>query len=167
MIVDRLERGQAADRIVELLGERSAESAIVSTEPIVEEFDVRGRLRAAGVEVFEEVDDDEKLFSAGAGVTGVSHAVAETGSLFLCSGGQSPRQASLVPPMHIAILEEDQIVPDLLDLASALGQFESELPAGMCLVTGPSKSADIELTLVKGVHGPGRQHVILVPPVQP
>jgi L-lactate dehydrogenase complex protein LldG len=69
----------------------------------------------------------------------------------------------LLPPVHIALAERSQLVPDLFDL------FETDLlsrrvmmPSCVTLITGPSKTGDIELRLVTGVHGPGEIHVILV-----
>jgi L-lactate dehydrogenase complex protein LldG len=71
--------------------------------------------------------------------------------------------ASLLPPVHIAIVERAQIVPDLFDLFAILEQqIPTGLPTNVALITGPSKTGDIELTLITGVHGPGKWHVIIV-----
>lgn len=92
-------------------------------------------------------------------VTDVPAAVAETGSLVWDSGPQRPRVATLLPPMLLAVVRAGQIVPDLLDLWPADGDA---LPAQRVLLTGPSKTADIEGVLVTGVHGPGVVEVVVV-----
>ena len=72
------------------------------------------------------------------------------------------RVASLLPPVHVAIVERQQIVADLIDAFSALTRGKEELPSNVVLITGPSKTGDIELQLTTGVHGPGTWHVIVV-----
>lgn len=105
-------------------------------------------------------DGDEAMFAADVGVTGVFAAVAETGSLACASGEGLWRGASLIPPVHVAVVREGEIVPDLLDL---LGGLTAEaVPANLTLISGPSKTADIEGILITGVHGPGDVHVVLI-----
>ena len=71
---------------------------------------------------------------------------------------------SLLPPMHIAVVERRQIVPDLFDAFQflAAGGLDN-LPSNITWITGPSKTGDIELQLTTGVHGPGKWRVIIVP----
>jgi L-lactate dehydrogenase complex protein LldG len=85
--------------------------------------------------------------------------VAETGSICIQSGPRTRRLASLAVVEHIAILKREDIVADLLDWAASLG---ANLPANEVLITGPSKTADIEMNLVMGVHGPKNVHIILI-----
>ncbi len=87
-------------------------------------------------------------------------AVAETGTVVCTSGPQSARGSSLLPPIHIALVSEAQLVADLFDLFPRLAA--GELPANVNLITGPSKTADIEGVLVTGMHGPGAVHLVLV-----
>jgi L-lactate dehydrogenase complex protein LldG len=70
----------------------------------------------------------------------------------------------LLPPVHIAIAWRSQILPDLFDLfpSGAAGAQEADLPSCWSLITGPSKTGDIELRLVTGVHGPGEVYVVLI-----
>ena len=96
------------------------------------------------------------------GVTGCDAAIAETGSLALVTGRGKPRVASLLPPTHIALVRPDQ-------LRATMGEFFRERAADLAaaanctFVSGPSRTADIELTLTLGVHGPGRVVVIVGP----
>jgi L-lactate dehydrogenase complex protein LldG len=96
------------------------------------------------------------------GVTGVFCAIAETGTLMLCSGRETPATVSLLPETHIALVPVERIVAymeDGWDLARAeLG----ELPRAVNFVSGPSRTADIEQTVVLGAHGPYRVHIVLV-----
>ena len=93
---------------------------------------------------------------------GVSHALcglADTGSVVLAASAEESRSQSLLPFVHVSLLPEDRILPGLEELFEAVG---SSLPSALAIVTGPSRSADIEQTLVVGVHGPGEVHVVLV-----
>jgi L-lactate dehydrogenase complex protein LldG len=95
------------------------------------------------------------------GITAVDYALADTGTLVLISGPGRARSASLVPPIHLAVVEARQIISGLDDLFPLLA--ETSIPASaITFITGPSRTADIELTLVVGVHGPQQLHVILL-----
>lgn len=96
------------------------------------------------------------------GITSCDYAIAETGTLAMFTGNGQERMASLLPPVHVAIVERRQIVPDLFDLFRALNEAgNQQLASNIALITGPSKTGDIELQLTTGVHGPGELHVIL------
>lgn len=101
-------------------------------------------------------------FAADLGITSADWAVAETGTLALCSHPGQGRVVSLLPPNYLAIIEPSQIVPDLFDLFERLEEQKLHLPSNVALVTGPSKTGDIELKLTTGVHGPGNVHVLVV-----
>ena len=96
------------------------------------------------------------------GITGAFCAVAETGSLMLLSGPQKWASASLLPETHIAIVAASRIVGAMED-AFALARAEhGELPRAVNFISGPSRTGDIEQTIVLGAHGPYRVHVIVV-----
>jgi L-lactate dehydrogenase complex protein LldG len=99
-------------------------------------------------------------YDVDAGVTDVFRAVAETGTLAVRGSRTHGRAVSLVPMLHVAVVERWQIVPDLLDLMTRL--TTDGTGPGTVLITGPSKTADIEMNLVVGVHGPGAVHILLV-----
>ena len=96
------------------------------------------------------------------GLTGCDAAIAETGSLALLSGPGQSRAVSLLPPLHVAVVRPT-------DLWFSMGEFLSaqtgRLAGAACctFITGPSRTADIELTLTLGVHGPGRVVVVIGP----
>lgn len=119
-------------------------------------------IRADGIDVKSTLDD-QTLFSVDAAVTGVSAAIAETGTIVCTSGPDQARGASLIPPVHIAVVSASQILPDLCDYLAQLVDGD-DLPANTNLISGPSKTADIEGILITGVHGPGELHVVLIAP---
>jgi L-lactate dehydrogenase complex protein LldG len=96
----------------------------------------------------------------GAGVSTAIYGLADTGSVVLSSSEES-RAQSLLPDVHVTLLREDLILPGLVELFAALGD---DLPSALAIVTGPSRSADIEQKLAVGVHGPREVHVVLLPP---
>lgn len=96
----------------------------------------------------------------GAGVSEAIYGLADTGSVVLAASPDEPRARSLLPAVHVSLLREDRILPGLAALFEALG---GDLPSALAIVTGPSRSADIEQRLVVGVHGPGEVHVVLLP----
>jgi L-lactate dehydrogenase complex protein LldG len=95
----------------------------------------------------------------GAGVSEALYGLADTGSVVLAASPEEPRARSLLPAVHISLLREDRILPGLDELFAAVG---GELPSSLAIVTGPSRSADIEQRLTVGVHGPGEVHVVLL-----
>jgi len=94
-----------------------------------------------------------------AGITGALLGIAESGSLVLVGGEGRPLTASLLPDIHIAILWESDLVPTL---AEALSRPEILAASAAVIITGPSRTADIEMTLTIGVHGPKEVHVFLI-----
>jgi len=96
------------------------------------------------------------------GITGCFCAIAETGTLMLCGGADSPATVSLLPETHIALVPASRIVPGMED-AFALARAElGQLPRAVNFVSGPSRTGDIEQTIVLGAHGPYRVHLVLV-----
>ncbi|MBK1718789.1 LutC/YkgG family protein [Thiocystis violacea] len=103
----------------------------------------------------------EALFTnTDAGFTSCLGGIAETGSLVLWPSRAEPRLLSLVPPVHVVLIEADRIVPTLHAMMSEQRWSES-MPTNALLISGPSKSADIEQTLAYGVHGPEKLIVLI------
>ncbi len=103
----------------------------------------------------------ELFYGIDAALTGTSGGIAETGSLILWPTPQEPRLMSLVPPVHIAVLEADRLYTTFAE-AVAEQDWAGALPTNALLISGPSKTADIEQTLAYGVHGPRTLAVLLV-----
>lgn len=99
-------------------------------------------------------------------ISGAEAAIAESGTLLLRHGPGRPRLASLLAPAHIAIIREGQLVRGLGEAIALLRQRYGDDPlaetSNLTLITGPSRTADIEMTLALGIHGPPQVHVILI-----
>ncbi len=95
------------------------------------------------------------------GLTGALAGLTDTGSLVLVSGSGRGRIASLLPPLHIAMLRVSQLHPTYAAFLAAHPRIE-DAGSNLVLITGPSRTADIEMTLTRGVHGPGEVHVVLI-----
>jgi L-lactate utilization protein LutC len=95
------------------------------------------------------------------GITSADYALADTGSLVMLSSPQEARMISLLPPAHIAVVPRERILTGLDELFSILPDPAAQT-SSMVLITGPSRTADIEQILVRGVHGPGLITVVIV-----
>jgi L-lactate utilization protein LutC len=150
--------------VLDLVRGRGARRVVVGSGSVVGVLGLPERLQNLGVDVdvvgdLRGEEGREALFAADVGISGVDHLIAETGTVVLFAGPNEPRSLSLLPPVHIAVAERSQLVPDLFDLFETM---PAEIPSCLSLITGPSKTGDIELRLVTGVHGPGEIHVVLV-----
>ncbi len=121
---------------------------------------VLDRLRREGLEILPPDAPLDLQAQADVGITGAEWGIAETATLALGAGPRQPRLASLLPPVHLAILRADRIISDLHALFARVGA----LPSALTLITGPSRSADIGSVLVLGAHGPTEVTVLLIDP---
>jgi L-lactate dehydrogenase complex protein LldG len=96
------------------------------------------------------------------GITGAFCAIAETGTLVMLSGPATPPSLSLVPEIHVAVVPVGRIVETLEDAWALLRAERGKPPRAVNLISGPSRTADIEQTVTLGAHGPARVHVILL-----
>lgn len=97
------------------------------------------------------------------GITSTLGGIAETGALILWPDAAEPRLMSLIPPIHIAVLEADKIYADFAEAMETMNWSE-RMPTNALLISGPSKTADIEMTLAFGVHGPKELIVFILEP---
>jgi len=103
------------------------------------------------------------LMGADLGITCADYALADTGTLVLVSGAEQHRLISLLPPVHVCLLDPRHIFASLTDFLAreAYQGQDSQPPHAMTCITGPSRTADIELTITMGIHGPRALHVVL------
>lgn len=134
-------------------------TAIASNAPFLAEC---GITALAGVR--SGITDREELqaLCAGSdcGITSADYALADTGSLVMLASPREARLISLLPPMHIAVVPRDRILTGLDELFTLLPN-PADVTSSMVIITGPSRTADIEQILVRGVHGPGKLAVIV------
>lgn len=137
------------------------EESIMSWEP--ERLPLPGlaeALSAAGIDRAAPDDPAVRM-----GISGADAGLAATGSLLLASGGGKYRTASLLPPVHVAVLSEAQILPGLESWVAA--QREAGLDtfrqsSNVVVISGPSRTADIAMELILGMHGPRELHIVLI-----
>ena len=158
----------ARDTLTGLIRQYDVQTALCWQHPLLERLGLDGLLASLKVErvrydTLQELDRPAQwsaMLGAEIGISSADYAVAETGSLALFSGPGHERAATLLPPVHVAVVERPQIVADLIVLFERLDP--NDLASNIVLVTGPSKTGDIELQLTTGVHGPGKWHVIII-----
>lgn len=157
------------------IAKQKAATRLVTWDPGTLGFDLGVSLGSQGFEVVAagEAGDPERrrhreeMASGQIGITGVDAAIAETGTLVLLSGRGRPRSTSLLPETHIAVFDRSRLVESLEQVgllleAWHLAPARSMSGAVINFITGPSRTADIELTLTRGVHGPKDVHAIFV-----
>ncbi len=143
--------------IADLLAQKSA---VASNAPFLRKCGITGL-----PQVHAAFTDREELKAACAatdiGITSVDYALAATGTFVMLSSHNEARLISLLPPAHIAIIPRSRIMANLDELLSILPR-PADQTSSMVLITGPSRTADIEQILVRGVHGPGEVYAVVV-----
>jgi L-lactate dehydrogenase complex protein LldG len=126
---------------------------MLSATPLLNDLNATQYLNDNGLNArsWRDMTADE-AYDFDAGLTEVDYAVAETGTLVIRHRPEHGRLLSLVPFLHVAIVQPAQLLPDLIDLFETLARDGSG--SGVTMISGPSKTADIEMNTVTGVHGP-------------
>lgn len=167
----RFNRATTADSVCDYIGKvaaaQGANTIICSNAQLANEFGLGDRLERNGMTLIADSTESNLVTNAARaeiGLTGVDYALAETGSLVLLARPEQPRSVSLLPPVHIALIRPEQIIRGFDELFVLLRRdFEATgLKSAVTFITGPSRTADIELTLVVGVHGPQQLHAVLI-----
>ena len=165
--------GQIATCIAEICQSSSVTEVAFSQSSFIAEMELSDQLTARGLSVFVPApagpsEHDHlvaRLAACGAGITAVDYAIAETGTLVLSSDEANALLVSLLPPIHIALLRSRQISATLGEVIGELNiaRIDCGNPyRSATLITGPSRTSDVELTLSIGVHGPKELHVIIL-----
>jgi len=161
---------QAIETVIGLLRESGGDEILAWADDALPIIGLSEAIQRAGFAILDpgvpadpvgRRDKHAQLARASAGVTGALAGLADTGSLVLTSGPTRPRLASLLPPTHIALLPIADLYPSLPDFFAAQPGVV-RAGSNVVIITGPSRTADIELTPVLGVHGPKSLHVVLI-----
>ncbi|HKQ32329.1 MAG TPA: lactate utilization protein, partial [Thermodesulfobacteriota bacterium] len=149
--------------VTEIVRRKGIESFAAWESDYLSSLGLIGLLESEGLTHITSSDKNE-IARAGMGITEVDYAIADTGTLVLLTDESKPRGVSLLPPVHLAIVKEADIVSNINELFIILKQkldAGENVPSCMTFITGPSRTADIELNLTLGVHGPKELHVII------
>ncbi len=162
---------EAADKVLEILGKHQADRIIAWDDEALGLTGLRAALTEAGVAMagsaLPAAADERKAQLAAiddirVGLTGAAGGLADNGAIALISGPGRGRLASLLPPVHIALLPKRKIYPSIAAFLAGNPQVTQQ-GSNLVFIAGPSRTGDIELTLTMGVHGPGEIHVIITP----
>ena len=135
-------KGGAARALGAMMVEQGARRAAISDAPMI-----RSLVADFEIEIVEHDADRETLLDSDIGISSAQWAVAETGTVVLESSEERHRLVSLIPPVHIVIVEASKLLPRLGDLLTAIGHDGPEsMSRAVTFITGPSRTADIELT---------------------
>lgn len=150
---------EACAHVCHLVSERHLAPVLVATGPLIGQMHLVAALAGQGIEVILEAGQGAER--AALGVTEADLGVAETGSLYQDATSLALRLASMLPPVHVAVLPTDRIVATLEEALPYI-MSRGQPPAYAAFITGPSRTADIERVLTIGVHGPAEVHILCV-----
>ena len=173
--VFRAAGGEEAIGYVESLARKLEVSRVVrSSQEVFDQTPLDAALRNLGLTVTPVVRDDEnsreslreEIRRADMGITGADYALAETGSLVVLPRRGLSRLVSVVPPVHVALVRPEDVIDSMDDLfllrRLEYHQRGGEMGSYLNFITGPSRTADIEMTIVEGVHGPKEVHMVIL-----
>lgn len=152
----------AADVAARLAAERAAGRpvAVAAGDALVVGLGIPARLGQLGARLL--LPDDHRwpteIASAGAGVTGAVRGLAATGTVAIACGPRSPRSVSLLPRAHVCLLAATDLT---VDLSAGLASLTA-LPSALTWISGPSRSADLEMKITLGIHGPASLDVVVI-----
>ena len=154
---------EAAQKVIKLVKDAGAKRVLTWSETAIGVDGLQAALSEAGIgwQEPEQGAHPSTYETFEVGLSGADAALADVGALVLVSGPGRARSASLLPPLHIALLFAEQIYADMAAYWAAHSDAAGK-SSNLVFIAGPSRSADIELTLSIGVHGPGVLHIIVI-----
>ncbi len=165
---------EATEYILSIAREQRARLVVRSAHEVFHRLPIDDALAKLGVHLTVATAKEDSLreqlrndmAQADMGITGVDYAIAETGTCALVPRQGVSRLVSILPPVHVAVIEAHQVYETLDDLFAlrrlAFMEGQGDMGSYLSLITGPSRTADIEQTLVTGVHGPMVVHMVIL-----
>ncbi len=148
------------EAISHVAGLLAGRAAIASNSPLLAELGIVSMPGVlSGVMDLETLREEAEARPIG--ITSADYALADTGTLVMLASVAEARLVSLLPPIHIALVPREKLLSGLDELLERVPK-PAAVSSSMVLITGPSRTADIEQILVRGVHGPGELHVVLL-----
>ncbi len=164
MTVTRTNTDAIQAAIDELLATRNVKSIMMNLADLPEDV-IAGHLQAKGyrIDLWTDPNCENLVFQCDAGITDCRYGLADTGALMVWSDPGFGRSTTLTIPLHIVLLPAVRIVADMIDaLPHVLRDTGGRMSSNVVIINGPSKTADIEMNLVTGVHGPKYLCVIVI-----
>lgn len=151
------------ESLLNLIQEKDLKSFSIWESKYLKEINLKGDLKEVGLKLIT-AKNKNRIANSDIGITEVDYAIADTGTLVLLTNKNQPRSVSLLPPIHLALVRQENLVRNIKDLfiilKSKLKEVE-DITTCMTFITGPSRTADIELNLTLGVHGPKELFVFI------
>ena len=148
----------------DIIKEKELKSFAIWESQFLKEINLKQDFKDTGLKLIT-AKNKNRMANADIGITEVDYAIADTGTLVLLTDKNQPRSVSLLPPIHVAIVRPENLVRNIKDLFIILKsrlQNSEDITSCMTFVTGPSRTADIELSLTLGVHGPKELYVVIL-----
>jgi len=163
-VLETYEKDNIKEPLLNLIKEKELKSFSIWESEYLKEINLKQQLKDLGLKLIT-AKNKNRISKADIGITEVDYAIADTGTLVLLTNKNQPRSVSLLPPIHLAIVKPQNLVRNISDLFIILKsklQDTEDITSCMTFITGPSRTADIELNLTLGVHGPKELYVLIL-----
>jgi L-lactate dehydrogenase complex protein LldG len=153
-VAEKLKTEDVAEALATLVAEQNIRRATFWPSPFFEQLGLEAALHALDVEIVPPTAGKHELALCDLGITEADYLLPETGTLVLRSSAEKPRAVSLLPRIHLALVQPERLRADLHQVFAECKGEPMARPDYLVFITGPSRTADIELTVTLGVHGP-------------
>ena len=163
-VIEETNESHIKSSIKSLIKNKDMKSFSIWESEYLKKLNLKQDLKDFGLKLIT-ARNKNRIAESDIGITEVDYAIADTGTLVLLTNKNQPRTISLLPPIHLAIVRPENLVRNISDLFIILKnklQEGEDLTNCMTFITGPSRTADIELNLTLGVHGPKELYVLIL-----
>lgn len=163
-VINVSDEKRVSKSLLKLVEEKELKTFSVWESDFIKELQIKEELKNTGLKLIT-AKNKNRIAKSDIGITEVDYAIADTGTLVLLTNKNQPRSVSLLPPIHVAIVRPQNLVRNIHDLFIILKSKvnkDDDITSCMTFITGPSRTADIELNLTLGVHGPKELYVLII-----